>query len=281
MTPFSGEKPPRNDRINFPIQMDAWIGWLLETFFPELQAVVAAFNFNATNSTSTTSLTIGTGSNKTLTVQTGKSYVEGMTVKIANTASPTNWMLGDVISYDSGTGALVVYPRTSNGSGTFSAWTISQSPTTDAVGDHAVWVHSGIGYGSAPNNKIKRFSTVKLNVGDAITYADNAVNGPTFTVNSGGLYEIQCCDRYKTASNDCFYGISLNSSALTTNIQSDTGGRVIMAYSKDNNYVPISCTIKLVAGDVVRMHNGQGASFMPNGDGQDDSFFRIRKVSNG
>lgn len=281
MTPFSGETPQRNDRATFSGRVDAFITWLLGTFFPELQAVVAAFNFNATNSTSTTSLTIGTGSNKTLTVQTGKSYVEGMTVKIANTASPTNWMLGDVISYDSGTGALVVYPRTSNGSGTFSAWTISQSPTTDAVGDHAVWVHSGIGYGSAPNNKIKRFSTVKLNVGDAITYADNAVNGPTFTVNSGGLYEIQCCDRYKTASNDCFYGISLNSSALTTNIQSDTGGRVIMAYSKDNNYVPISCTIKLVAGDVVRMHNGQGASFMPNGDGQDDSFFRIRKVSNG
>jgi len=281
MTPFSGETPQRNDRATFSGRVDAFITWLLGTFFPELQAVVAAFNFNATNSTSTTSLTIGTGSNKTLTVQTGKSYVEGMTVKIANTASPTNWMLGDVISYDSGTGALVVYPRTSNGSGTFSAWTISQSPTTDAVGDHAVWVHSGIGYGSAPNNKIKRFSTVKLNVGDAITYADNAVNGPTFTVNSGGLYEIQCCDRYKTASNDCFYGISLNSSALTTNIQSDTGGRVIMAYSKDNNYVPISCTIKLVAGDVVRMHNGQGASFMPNGDGQDDSFFRICKVSNG
>lgn len=279
MTPFTGDKPQRNDRTTFSSRVDAFITWLLDTFWDELQTVVLAFNFNATNSTSTTSLTIGTGSNKTLTVQTGKSYVEGMTVKIANTASPTNWMLGDVISYDSGTGTLVVYPRTSNGSGTFAAWTISQSPTTDAVGDHAVWVHSGNGYGST-NTKIRRHTTVKKNVGTAITYADSATNGETYTINEGGLYEIQCCDRYTVSSNDCFFGFTLNSVSLTTNIQSDAS-RVAMAYVKDNVYAPITRTVSLVAGDVIRMHNGQGASFMPNGSGQDDCFFHIRKISNG
>ena len=279
MTPFTGEKPQRGVRLTFSSLVDPFITWFLGTFWDELQAVIAAFNFNATNATSTTSLTVGSGANKSLTTQTGKSYVEGMTVKIANTASPTNWMLGDVISYDSGTGALVFYPRTSNGSGTFADWTISQSPTTDAVGDHAVWVHTGNGYGST-NTKIRRFTTTKKNVGTAITYADSATNGATFTINEGGLYEIQCCDRYTAASNDCFFGFSLNSAALTTNIQGDSA-RVTMAYVKDNVYAPLTRTVKLAVGDVIRMHNGQGASFMPNGAGQDDSFFHIRKISNG
>lgn len=279
MTPFTGDKPQRNDRTTFSSRVDAFITWWLDTFWDELQTVILAFNFNATNSTSTTSLTVGSGSNKTLTVQASKSYLPGMTIKVANTATPTNWMLGDVISYDSGTGALVFYPRTSNGSGTFSDWTISQSPTTDAVGDHAVWVHTGNGYGST-NTKIRRFTTIKKNVGDAITYADSASGGGSFLINSGGLYEIQCCDRYTTAANDCFFGFSLNSAALTTNIQSDSA-RVTMAYVKDNVYAPLTRTVMLSAGDVIRMHNGQGASFMPNGAGQDDSFFHIRKISNG
>lgn len=279
MTPFTGDKPQRNDRTTFSSRVDAFITWWLDTFWDELQTVILAFNFNATNSTSSTSLTIGTGSNKTLTVQTGKSYVPGMTIKPASTASPTNWMLGDVVSYDSGTGVLVFYPRTSNGSGTFADWTISQSPTTDAVGDHAVWVHSGNGYGST-NTKIRRFTTTKKNVGTAITYADSATDGATFTINEGGLYEIQCCDRYTTTANDCFFGFSLNSAALTTNIQGDSA-RVTMVYVKDNVYAPLTRTVQLAAGDVIRMHNGQGASFMPNGGGQDDCFLHIRKISNG
>jgi hypothetical protein len=50
-----------------------------------------------------------------------------MTVKIASTASPTNWMLGDITSYVSGTGALVVNVIYTGGSGTIAAWTLSQS----------------------------------------------------------------------------------------------------------------------------------------------------------
>ena len=50
-----------------------------------------------------------------------------MTVKISSTASPTNWMLGDVTSYTTGTGALVVNVLYSGGSGTLTPWTISQS----------------------------------------------------------------------------------------------------------------------------------------------------------
>lgn len=76
-------------------------------------------------STSSTSLTIGTGS-KSLTIETGKQWVAGMAIKVAVTASPsTNYMTGTVTSYNSGTGALVVDVSAVGGSGTFSAWSLS------------------------------------------------------------------------------------------------------------------------------------------------------------
>lgn len=89
-------------------------------------SAATAVNAPGTQGTSTTSLVIGTGS-KTLTIQTGKSIVVGMTVKIANTAAPTNWMAGDVTAYNSGTGSLTVNVSLTNGSGTYAAWTVSLS----------------------------------------------------------------------------------------------------------------------------------------------------------
>ncbi len=77
--------------------------------------------------TSTTTLTISVAS-KTLTVQTNKGFVVGMSVKIANTASPTNWMHGDITAYTPSTGVLVVNVTAINGSGTdVATWTISSS----------------------------------------------------------------------------------------------------------------------------------------------------------
>ena len=89
-------------------------------------SAASALNAPGTNATSTTSLTIGTGT-KTLTIQTGKAYVAGQTLVIASTASPSNQMTGIVDSYTSGSGSLVVVVPSgaTSGSGTFSAWTVS------------------------------------------------------------------------------------------------------------------------------------------------------------
>jgi hypothetical protein len=76
------------------------------------------------NATSTTALTIGLGS-QSLTVQAGKNFAVGHTLKIASTASPTNYMVGDVVSYNNSTGALVVNVTYFNGSGSASAWTVT------------------------------------------------------------------------------------------------------------------------------------------------------------
>lgn len=278
LTPFPGTKPQRNDRTTFSERADAFVTWWLDTFFDELDAGITAFNFNSTNSTSTTSDTIATGST-TITVQASKSYVAGMTLKVAYTTDATNWMLGEVTAYDSGTGSLTVYVRQINGSGTYAAWTISLAATPQDVGNHCVWAHSANGFG-ATNTKHRRYTTVKTNVGTAITYADSAANGATFTINEAGDYTITVCDRNATASRDVYFGVAVNSAAGTTNIQGDSA-RLFYSHIKDNVIQPISFTHRFAVNDVVTVKGGTGSTYMPDASGQDDSFFVIRKINNG
>lgn len=87
-------------------------------------SAASALTAPGTSATSTTSLTIGTGS-KSLTIQAGKAYSVGQFVIIANTVSPINYMSGQITSYDAGTGALVVTVGMTGGSGTLAAWTVS------------------------------------------------------------------------------------------------------------------------------------------------------------
>lgn len=130
--PAISEFPPRpqptDDQATFSARSYAVVEHEATTFRDEMNAAIEAFNFNATNSTSSTSMTIGTGSSKSLTVEAGKSYVKGMWITPAYTTDPKEWMSGIVESYNSGTGALVFYPTESSGhSTTRAAWTVSQA----------------------------------------------------------------------------------------------------------------------------------------------------------
>ena len=89
-------------------------------------SALTAVNAPGTSATSVSGLAVGTGS-KSLTIQTGKVISVGMFMTITSTASPENWMHGEVTSYDSGTGALVVSVETAAGAGTISAWTVAVS----------------------------------------------------------------------------------------------------------------------------------------------------------
>jgi hypothetical protein len=100
----------------------------------EMNAAAVAMNANGTNSTSTNSHTIASSGSKTFTVQIGKSYVPGMTVRAAVTADGTKWMQGDVTAYDAVTGALTIVMNASTGSGTYSAWTLSLSSSASTGG---------------------------------------------------------------------------------------------------------------------------------------------------
>lgn len=132
--------PTRSDATNFNARADAFLS-ALPTFATEANSLASEVNGYASNAaasaatatnapgtsaTSTTSLAIGTGT-KALTVQTGKAFVVGQWVTVTSTATPANWMHGQITAYTSGTGALTVNVTAVGGSGTYAAWTIGLS----------------------------------------------------------------------------------------------------------------------------------------------------------
>jgi len=116
--------PSTSDPTNFATQADALLA-ALATFVTEANALAVAMNLNSTTDTSASSVAIGTGA-KTFTVTAGKSFQPGMYLVIADTAAPsTNSMYGQITSYS--TDQLVMNITGIVGSGTKTAWTISQS----------------------------------------------------------------------------------------------------------------------------------------------------------
>lgn len=91
----------------------------------QAEASAAAISGAPFSATSTTSLTIGTGSKSLTLAQTGKLYSVGQTVVIARTAAPTNQMTGVITAFTSATGAMTVDVSGTAGSGTYTDWTIS------------------------------------------------------------------------------------------------------------------------------------------------------------
>lgn len=87
-------------------------------------SALTAINAPGTSATSTTSDTVEVGSTA-ITIQTGKAFVVGMFVVMASTASPSNYLVGQITSYNSGTGQLDINATSVGGAGTFDAWTIS------------------------------------------------------------------------------------------------------------------------------------------------------------
>lgn len=142
--------PSRSDTPDqFILKADAFVA-ALATLVSEVNAAVLAMNLNATSDTSASSVAIGTGA-KSFTVSAGKSFLGGMFLVIADDAAPsTNWMSGQVTSY-SGT-SLVMNILAVGGSGTKSAWTISQS----AVGISG----GGVAAGAGANNDITSLSAL-------------------------------------------------------------------------------------------------------------------------
>lgn len=99
-------------------------------------SAATAVSSPGTSATSTTSLTIGAGS-QSLTIQTGKSLVVGMPIIIARTSDPAaQKMQATITSYNSGTGALValVPALGTTGAGTYTDWTVSLVGATGTSG---------------------------------------------------------------------------------------------------------------------------------------------------
>lgn len=148
--------------------------------------------------TSVTSLTIGTGT-QTLTTQANLPISVGQILLVAYVTVPADYMVGQVTSYNVGTGVLVLNVTATSGSGTFASWTITQTGPTGATG--ATGSAGGIPIGAAGGTVDAITSTITgvvladqqqcavvsagANTSTTPTFAPNALTAHTITARGG------------------------------------------------------------------------------------------------
>ena len=176
--------------------------------------------------------------------------------------------VGDRAIYESdGTTVYCVSYIRASGAGVVSA----------GSGDHEIKVRTGNGAGST-STKWRRFTTTENSIGTAITYADSAAAGATFTIaaNQGGLYQIIYGD-VGSAGGGYNMGISVNSNQGTTSYFSITAvHRRTQSLSTGGFQGACGGVFSLNAGDIVRAHMGDSAAETAS----IDAFLYIRKVGN-
>jgi len=96
------------------------------TGFPKALEKIVEHVANAWRSTSSTSLTAGTGT-KNLTISANRPFAVGQPVRIARVSDPTGvFMDGSITAYDEGTGAMTVVVGSAKGIGTVATdWMVS------------------------------------------------------------------------------------------------------------------------------------------------------------
>ena len=137
-----------------------------------------------------------------------------------------------------------------------------------------VFLTVGNGHGSS-STKIRRWTTSQTETGTSITYADSSTLGATFTINEAGVYAISYSD-YATADSNNAFGISVNSTQLTTNINSLTAADIVFLAYTHTAAIPsfAGTTVPLAAGDVIRCHTAAGTNAVNN-----KSWVRITQVA--
>jgi len=146
-------------------------------FVPALGQVVAIGNFivpvaqNAllspgTSATSTSSVTIGTGSKSLTLAQTGKAFAVGQWVQVTDLAAPSvNYMVGAITAFNAGTGAMTVTVAMAGGSGTLSSWAVHPaSPMSLAVtlgsdGSLLLTGAGALGYGAGAGGTVTQITS--------------------------------------------------------------------------------------------------------------------------
>lgn len=117
-----------------------------------------------------------------------------------------------------------------------------------------VYLSGGSGHGSS-GTAIRRFTTADANVGGAITYADSATTGSSFTINETGLYAMGWHDRMSGGGN--VLGFSVNQSDLTIAVESLSWPQRLFYNNSASTTESLSFAIALLtSGDVLRFNDG-------------------------
>ena len=189
--------------------------------------------------TSSSSVAIGLGA-KSFTTAKFYNYAVGQFVVVSSTASPTNYMYGQVTAYNSTTGALSVTVTIIAGSGTIASWTISVSSVAKVTTGTALLKGDGSGgFSSATSGTdyVIPSGTVALstNCTNAIGYSQSWQNltasralGTSYTNSSGKPILV-------------IASVQMNGpSDVLTTVSTGTGVNVGYSYSAGAVTVPVS-----------------------------------------
>lgn len=170
----------------------------------------------------------------------------------------------DITEATAGTWATA--PSTIQGAG-------GQALTRSSAVQSVVRLNTANGFGST-NTAIRRFTNTVTNQGTDITYADSAANGASFTINASGVYTMSYSDSF--ASGTGASGISLNSTQLTTGVQSINIADIVAytSVTSANASQLVATALFLPAGSVIRPHTGTS-----NVGGTGITLFTISRVS--
>lgn len=263
ITEFPGTVPSSTDTDNFDARADAAWAWLVDVV-PEINTAVTAMNLNSVSTVSASSHSAATGS-KTFTVESGKSFLDGMWVTIADDADPTKQMVAIVTSYS--TTSLIVNVQWHSGfGGSLSDWIIAQCPPreTNAITDEIVMVTPN-GCGST-NTLARRYTTYPVDSGgSSMTRTDSATLGAYITINTAGIYAFTAKDISGT-----YASITRNATAYSTTAAA-TLGYGVASNSTDSD--TFTCVVRCAAGDVIRVILGV-TSVGTSGD----CYFRAKRI---
>lgn len=148
-------------------------------------SAASAINAPGTSATSTTSTAIGAGT-KTFAVQTGKAFVVGQFVTIAQTTAPANWMIGQITAYDGAAGSLTIAVTATSGAGTIAAWTIGLSAPMQFLAAAAADLWAGTSSTLATTPAGLAAAAAPQALVDAATITPDFASGLNFTVTLGG-----------------------------------------------------------------------------------------------
>jgi hypothetical protein len=130
---------------------------------------------------------------------------------------------------------------------------VASGGTGNTGNNHVAWVHSQSGVGST-NTRIPIWGSLQEDTGAAITFASSAAAGSSFTITQAGLYEV-FLGLYNGGSN-IYYGASLNSNQLTTDITGiNVAHRIFVTYAAANTCEACSRIIRCAVNDVIRPHH--------------------------